>query len=117
MLLLLLPLCLFVPLCGWVRYMKPLAPLAGTQSLALALLNRSPGPVPGTLVDLTSFSFAPAAGVMVRDVWANTTLGPVYGNFTTRPLQGHETLLLRLTVAVAGSASPRAPHPLAHLEL
>jgi hypothetical protein len=58
--------------------------------------------VPGVLVNLASFSFAPSTGVFVRDVWANTTSGPVYGNFTTRALQGHETLLLRLTVAVTG---------------
>jgi hypothetical protein len=87
-----------------VRYMKPLAPAGGAQSLALAILNRDTGPVPGAFVDLTSFSFAPSAGVVVRDVWANTTLGPVFGNFTTRPLAGHETLLLRLTLTVTWGA-------------
>jgi len=86
-------------------YMKPLAPTLSpgatypSQNLALAILNRQSQTVPGYFIDLTLFSFTPNQGVIVRDIWANTTLGPYRGNFTTRELQAHETILLRIYLA------------------
>ena len=76
-------------------YVKPL--LGG--DVALALLNRAPAPLAGgTMVDLTALGFAPATRVSVRDVWAAATEVHA-GNFTTRAIDSHETLLLRLSLA------------------
>lgn len=86
-------------------YMKPLAPALSpgasyaSQNLALAILNRQPNTVPGYFIDLTMFSFTPLQKVIVRDIWMNTTLGPFAGNFTTRSLEAHETILLRIYLA------------------
>ena len=53
----------------------------------------------GQLVDLGALGFAPAQSLLVHDVWRNATLGPVFRNFTTRGVDAHETLLLRLSLA------------------
>jgi hypothetical protein len=96
------PLCLTEFSAGGSLYAKPLLPSVApgatrpSQNIAIAVLNRLSGSVPGYFVDLTQFSFTPAQRVMVRDIWANQTLGPFAGNFTTRPLASHETILMRL---------------------
>jgi hypothetical protein len=66
--------------------------------VALALLNRGAAAAPPQTVDLTGFGYAPAQAVYVRDVWAAATLGPFSGSFTTRAVESHETLLLRLSL-------------------
>ena len=78
-------------------YLKPLAPTAGSQPMALAVLNRGSSSAPGVLIDLSALGFAPAQQVMVRSIWENATAGPFSGSFTTAPLQSHETHLLRIT--------------------
>lgn len=99
------PTCLWAPTPAPVDiYAKPLAPSVApngvlSQGLALAILNRADTAVAGQVIDLTQFSYGPSTGVMVRDVWAATTLGPFKGNFTTRPIDSHETVLLRLYLA------------------
>lgn len=75
-------------------YAKPL--LGG--ELALAVLNRAPTALAdGVLLNFTQFGFPAAQRVSVRDIWQATTLGPFTGGFTTRAIDSHETLLLRLT--------------------
>lgn len=67
--------------------------------VALALLNRGKFAVGVQSIDLTALGYAPAQRVYVRDVWAATTLGPVSGSFATRPVDSHETILMRLSLA------------------
>lgn len=94
------------PLCAWLPdvsdaavnlYYKPLAPAGGVQPIALAVLNRGAAGVPGQNVSLADLGFAPSQRVVVRDVWAATTSGPVAGAFITRAIDSHETLLLKVT--------------------
>jgi len=90
-------LCLNVPTPAAVNfYLKPLAPAAGVQPLALAVLNRGAAVVGPQTVDLATLGFAPAQRVVVRDVWAATTSGAVVGSFATRSIESHETLLLTI---------------------
>ena len=67
--------------------------------VALALLNRGRAGAGPQTIDLTLLGYAPATPVFVRDVWAAATLGPFAGAFSTRALESHETLLLRLSLA------------------
>ena len=78
-------------------YSKPL--LGG--DLALAVLNRGATAIPGgILVDFAAIAgYAPAQKLMVRDIWMAQTLGPFAGNFTTRAIDSHETLLFRLSLS------------------
>jgi hypothetical protein len=98
-------LCLWEPIAPASMYAKPLAPARPqgasrvSQPIAVAILNREADAHPGFVVDLTAFSFAPAAQVLVRDVWAGTTGGPFQGLFTTRAVESHETLLLTIFLA------------------
>ena len=78
-------------------YYKPLAPAQGAKPLALAVLNRGPTAVPGQAVNLTDLGFAPQQSVVVYDIWADTTSSPVEGSFTTRAIESHETVLLKIT--------------------
>jgi hypothetical protein len=92
--------CLTEFALGGSLYAKPLSPAEGSQALALAVLNRGDQTMEeGFLVDLTLFSFAPSEPVLVYDVWANSTSGPFAGNFTTRPVASHETVLLKVWLA------------------
>jgi hypothetical protein len=99
------PLCLAEIVPSGSFYVKPLAPAPPpgaarvSQPVAVAILNRDSTEHPGYTLDLTAFSFAPAAQILVRDVWGATTYGPVSGTFTTRPVASHETLLLKLYLA------------------
>lgn len=99
------PTCLWQPTPSSVNmYAKPLAPSVApngkqSQGLALAVLNRGDAAVQGQLIDLTQFSYGPSTPVMVRDIWQGVTQGPFAGNFTTRPIASHETLLLRIYLA------------------
>lgn len=96
------PLCLTEYAETGMLYAKPLT----GGDVAIAVLNRQDNAThPGYTVDLSLFSLAPSQGVMVRDIWANQTLGPFTGSFTTRPLASHETVLLRLSLAPATAAS------------
>lgn len=83
-------------------YMKTM----NNGDVALALLNRGSTDIGPQVIDLTIFGYAPGQKVNVRDVWTASTSGPFMGSFTTtRGIQSHETLLLRLSnedVAVAG---------------
>ena len=81
-------------------YLKPMS----NGDVALALLNRGDAAIANQTVDLTALGYAPAQGVMVRDVWAASTSGPHLGSFMTRAIESHETLLLRLSNAVAPAA-------------
>lgn len=93
-------LCLFMPAPPPVSlYAKPLTAAAGGhgQPIAVAVLNRGDTGVGGQTIDLALFGFAPAQSVKVRDIWANTDSQAVTGNFTTRAIDSHETLLLVLT--------------------
>lgn len=98
-------LCLTEPIPDASVYVKPLAPSQppgasrASQPLAIAILNRDSVEHVGYTFNLTSFSFAPASNIMVRDVWAGTTSGPFSGSFTTRAAASHETLLLKLFLA------------------
>ena len=67
--------------------------------VALALLNRGRSAVGAQSIDLAALGYAPAQRVYVRDVWAATTLGPVSGAFATRPIDSHETILMRLSLS------------------
>ena len=81
---------------GLSLYAKP---LLGGQ-LALAVLNRAATPLAGgATIDLVALGFAPATRVTVRDVWAASTSAPLAGSFTTRAIDSHETLLLRIELA------------------
>jgi hypothetical protein len=93
------PQCVFYPAPPAVSvYAKPLLPLPGLgQPFGLAVLNRNAGAVGGQVVDLAALGYAPAQAVTVRDIWAGTSSGPVLGNFTTRAIASHETLLFRIT--------------------
>lgn len=84
--------------------MKPLAPSrppgasVTSQPIAIAVLNRGTDTHPGYTLDLTRLSFAPAASVIVRDIWANVTT-TVVGSYTTRAVASHETVLLKAYLA------------------
>jgi hypothetical protein len=92
------PRCAYFPAPPAVSvYAKPLSPEAGGQPVALAVLNRGSASVPGQVVSLEALGFAPAQAVVVRDVWAGSTSAAVAGNFTTREVGSHETLLLKIT--------------------
>ena len=92
--------CMWLPTAPLVNlYAKPLSPIPGKgQPMGLAVLNRGGSAIPGQVVDLTLLGFAPAQRVVIRDIWADTTSStPVFGNFTTRGLDSHETVLLVIT--------------------
>ena len=78
-------------------YYKPLLPQAGAQSVALAVLNRGNVALPGVNISFEDLGFALSQRVVVRDIWAQTTSALLQGSFVTRPIDSHETLLLKLT--------------------
>jgi alpha-galactosidase len=78
-------------------YYKPLLPQAGAQSVALAVLNRGNVALPGVNISFEDLGFAFSQRVVVRDIWAQTTSALLQGSFVTRPIDSHETLLLKLT--------------------
>ena len=65
--------------------------------LALALLNRGATRQEGVMILLAELGYAPAQRVIVRDVWAKETK-TVMGSYTTRAMDTHETILLRLSL-------------------
>ena len=81
-------------------YYKPLAPAAGAQSIAIAVLNRGPVVLVGQNVSFVDLGFPAAQRVIVRDIWAGTTSAPMQGSFITRAIDTHETLLFKLTPVV-----------------
>ena len=78
-------------------YYKPLAPTKCAQSIAIAILNRGPKGVPGQNVSFMDIGFPAAQWIVVRDIWADTTLPPTQSFFFTRAIDSHETLLLKIT--------------------
>jgi hypothetical protein len=76
-----------------------------TGEVAIAVLNRGDAAVGPQTVNLGTFSYAPAQGVMVTTVWTNATSGPFYGTFQTEAVASHETLLFLLRLAVGGPAA------------
>ena len=92
-------LCLWLPTPPSVSlYAKPLTgPPGRGQPMGLAVLNRQATGVEGQVIDLGLLGLAHAQSVTVRDIWAGTTSPPVSGNFTTRSIDSHETLLLVIT--------------------
>ena len=82
-------------------YYKPLAAVAGAQSIAIAVLNRGLVNVSGQNVSLVDLGFPAAQSVVVLDVWANTTSAPYQGSFMTRSIESHEVLLLKLTPVIS----------------
>ena len=82
-------------------YAKPLAPRMGSQDVALAVLNRgSTTAAAGYTVDFAALGFAPAQPIVVRDIWANSTSAVAFGSYATRAIASHETLLLRVSLAL-----------------
>ena len=81
-------------------YYKPLAPVGGAQSVAIAVLNRGTEGAPGQNVSFADLGFSSAQRVVMRDIWAGSTSAPCQGSFVTRTIDSHETLLLKFTPVV-----------------
>ncbi len=79
-------------------YYKPLAPKGGSNSVAIAVLNRGEGGVPGQTITFADLGFPASQRVLMRDIWAGTTV-PGQGSIMTRVVDSHETLLLRISTA------------------
>ena len=74
-----------------------------TQMAWHGVLCSGATPVLPQMIRLSDLGYAPAQGVNVRDVWAQTNHSLVgRSDYTTRAIESHETILLRLSVAVGG---------------
>ena len=68
--------------------------LLGTDTRAVALLNRSPGSASIT-VQWSDLGI-PAGAATVRDLWAREDLGSFTGSYTAQSVPGHGVVLLRV---------------------